>query len=90
MLGDKAVTIKALRFRGGIIEWGYDSPRQCARFWEKLKATGRTPDTGELLMNANLFLGNSITPHKMWERRMQVAEEAAEILQEASGLFVEA
>ena len=49
------VTIKAVRSRGGIIEWNYDTPQQAARFWKKLTETGRTPDSDESLFNAAYF-----------------------------------
>lgn len=86
MLGDKSVCIKALRWRGGIIEWNYDTPRQAAPFWKKLTETGRAPDTDELLMTANMFVGLTVEPVKCWQRRMQVAKEAAEILADAGRL----
>jgi hypothetical protein len=74
MLGETAVCIKALRWRGGLIEWNYDTPRQAARLWKELTATGRAPDTGDILVSANYFLGPSITPHKAWESPINVGD----------------
>lgn len=60
------ITIKALRSRGGIIEWNYDTPQQVARFWRALIDTGRTPDTGESLESAVYFAGDH--EKKRWTR----------------------
>lgn len=49
------VTIKAVRSRGGIITWNYDTPQQAAKFWKKLVENGRAPDTDESLINAAYF-----------------------------------
>ncbi len=49
------VTIKAVRSRGGIIAWNYDTPQQAARLWKAIVAKGRTPDTDESLINAAYF-----------------------------------
>jgi hypothetical protein len=60
------VVIKALRKRGGIIEWCYDSPDQARTLWKELTQTGLAPDTGCELDNACYFLGDKIEPHKSW------------------------
>jgi hypothetical protein len=49
------VTIKAVRSRGGLIEWNYDNARQAAKAWKHISTTGRTHDTNESLYNAAYF-----------------------------------
>ena len=63
------ITIKALRSRGGIIEWNYDTAQQCRKFWETLTETGRAPDTGDSLVRAYWFgpeCGAGDGPTKAW------------------------
>ena len=64
------VTIKAVRScDGGVIEWNYDKPQQCARFWKKLTETGCAPDTGESLIRAFYFGPKNkpgMGPDKAW------------------------
>ena len=60
------VTIKALRARGGLITWVYDSAKDCSRFWGKLCAQGAAPDTGEPLASAAYFTGTAVAPRKEW------------------------
>lgn len=62
------ITIKALRGSGGLIEWNYDSSRQCSWFWRKLCETGAAPDTGDLLASACYFVGDEINPRHRWDR----------------------
>jgi hypothetical protein len=49
------VTIKAVTVRNQTIEWNYDKPQQCARFWKELTTAGRAPDTGDSLIRAYYF-----------------------------------
>lgn len=65
---NKPITIKALRGRGGLIQWNYDSPQQCKGFWRKLCETGAAPDTGDLLASACYFVGDKILPRHDWRR----------------------
>ncbi len=63
------ITIKALRSRGGVISWTYDTPQQCAKFWKRLCETGRAPDTNESLVRAYYFGPNCKAgdgPNKAW------------------------
>lgn len=63
------VTIKAVSSRGGTIEWNYDKPQQCAKFWKTLCETGRAPDTGESLIRAYYFGPKNVAgegPDKAW------------------------
>lgn len=67
-LMSKGICIKALRGRGGLIEWNYDYPQQGAtRLWKELTETGRAPDTGDVLVSACYFKDGAITPTKVWE-----------------------
>jgi hypothetical protein len=67
MLTDKTICIKALRWRGGLIEWNYDYPQQGAtKLWRELTETGRAPDTGERLVSACYFKSGAIEPTKQW------------------------
>jgi hypothetical protein len=66
------VTIKAQRERGGTIEWCYDTPKQCAKFWRDLVRSGEAPDTGEKLSSAAMFIGAWGTPDKVWSRTAEV------------------
>ena len=49
------VTIKAITIRETTIEWNYDRPQQCSRFWKEITETGHAPDTGEKLIRAYYF-----------------------------------
>jgi hypothetical protein len=49
------VTIKAVTAHSRTIEWNYDRPQQCARLWKEICATGRAPDTGDVLIRAYYF-----------------------------------
>lgn len=70
MLMNKGICIKALRWRGGLIEWNYDNPQQGAtRLWKALTETGRAPDTGDRLVSACYFKDGSPTPTKYWEEK---------------------
>lgn len=72
------ICVKALRSRGGIIEWNYETPQQVARFWRELVNTGRTPDTGENLESAVYFDGGR--EKKRWDREAQKREAARAVL----------
>ena len=68
-VANTTVCIKALRVRGGLIEWNYDTPQQAARLWRQLIETGTAPDTGERLQSAMYFAKGSVKPTKEWERK---------------------
>lgn len=68
MKRNQQVVIKALRERGGIITWCYDTPRQASRLWGDLVKSGRAPDTGEALASACYFLGDKVEPHGQWSK----------------------
>lgn len=63
------ITIKAVTTRERTIEWNYEKPQQCSRFWKELTTTGRAPDTGESLVRAYYFGPKSKPGHgpdKAW------------------------
>lgn len=68
MAKNNTVCIKALRERGGIIEWNYDTARQATKLWHDIVYQGVAPDTGCALVSACYFLDDKIEPHKYWEK----------------------
>ena len=69
MMTLKGICIKAVRLRGGLIEWNYDNGHQAARPWRTIVHQGITPDTSEPLASACYFKDGAVTPTKYWERR---------------------